>query len=216
MKYKLAIFDMDGTILDTLDDLTDSVNYSLSARGFPPRSNEEVKSFLGEGVWKLLQRAAGDDAKKEDIDIIHDAFVSYYPENCDVKTRPYDKIEQCISDLRSAGCITAVVSNKDDIAVKKLSDRYFPDLFDLSLGRRDGVPRKPAPDAVNEVLHTFGICKTDAVYIGDSEIDIATAKNADMDALIVTWGFRDEEYLKAQGAENIIRSPEDITSFIIS
>ena len=215
MKYKLAIFDMDGTILDTLDDLTDSVNYSLSVRGYPSRSGDEVKSFLGDGVWKLLERAAGNTASQEDINIIHDVFAAHYPENCNIKTKPYAKIKECIFALRKLGCLTAVVSNKDDIAVKKLSDEYFPNMFDISLGRRDGIPRKPAPDSVNEVLSLLHVNTCDAIYIGDSEVDIETAKNAYMDSIIVTWGFREEDFLKLHGAQHLIRTPDEITDFIL-
>ena len=215
MKYKLAIFDMDGTILDTLEDLTDSVNYALTQCGYPARSGDEIKSFLGDGVWKLIERAAGGNAPQRDIDTIHDTFAQYYPDNCAIKTRPYEGIESCIDTLRKAGCITAVVSNKDDIAVKKLSDQYFPDLFDISLGRRDGIPRKPSPDSVNEVLSKLGIDRKDAVYIGDSEVDLATAENAHMDAIIVTWGFREEAFLKKHGAKLIVRSPDEITKQIL-
>ncbi len=215
MKYKLAIFDMDGTILDTLEDLTDSVNYALAQCGYQPRSGDDIKSFLGDGVWKLIERATGGNAPQEDIDKIHSIFTRYYPENCAIKTRPYDGIETCINTLREAGCITAVVSNKDDIAVKKLSDQYFPGLFDISLGRRDGVPRKPAPDSVNEVLSQLGIDSKDAVYIGDSEVDIATAENACMDSIIVTWGFREESFLRSRGAGLIIHTPDEITKQIL-
>lgn len=216
MKYKLAIFDMDGTILDTLDDLTDSINHALSVCGYPARSGDDIKNFLGDGVWKLIERAAGKNATDKDINTIHDVFVSHYPENCNIKTKPYADIEKCIQDLRAAGCLTAVVSNKDDIAVKKLSDEYFGGMFDLSIGRRDGIPRKPAPDSVNEVLAQLGIDAENSIYIGDSEVDIETAKNAKMDSIIVAWGFRDEEFLKSRGAELIVHSPNEITSYILN
>lgn len=215
MNYKLAIFDMDGTILDTLQDLTDSINYALAQCGYPPRCGEDIKNFLGDGVWKLIERAAGEAAPQEHINKIHDVFISHYPENCDIKTQPYKGIEDCIKTLKNAGCLTAVVSNKDDIAVKKLAQQYFPGMFDISLGRRDGIPRKPAPDSVNEVLLMLNIDRKNAVYIGDSEVDISTAENALMDSIIVTWGFRDEEYLKSCGAKILIDSPEKIIKYIL-
>lgn len=193
MKYKLAIFDLDGTILDTLEDLKNSVNYALEINGFPIRTREEVRTFIGNGIRKLIERAVPNGTEMKKIDKVFCDFKEYYGEHSMDTTKPYDGIVEIINKIRSEGMKTAVVSNKADFAVQKLCDEFFYGLFDFVVGEREGIRRKPAPDSVNEVLKKIEIDKKDAVYIGDSDVDVETANNADIDCIAVLWGFRTKE-----------------------
>lgn len=210
MKYKLAIFDLDGTILDTLEDLADAVNYALGEYGYPLRTIEEVRRFVGNGIRKLIERAVPAGLTQEEISGVHQTFAAYYQEHCADKTRPYEGILSLLERLRAAGCLTAVVSNKADVAVQPLCQHYYEGLFDYAVGERAGIRRKPAPDAVQEVLRRLQVDARDAVYIGDSEVDIQTAANAGLDSIIVTWGFRDRAYLESQGGRQFVDRPEEI------
>ncbi len=215
MKYTLVIFDLDGTILDTLEDLTDGVNYALSECGYPVRTIEEVRSFVGNGIRKLIERALPSDTPEAEIDRVHGIFSPYYKAHCDVKTRPYDGIPEMLQMLRDAGVLTAVLSNKGDFAVQPLIRQYFPDLFTIAFGERAGIPRKPAPDAVFEILERMGVDKSDTVYIGDSNVDIETAQNAGLPCICVDWGFRDRAQLIEAGADTIVSTPEELLKAII-
>lgn len=175
MKYKLAIFDMDGTTLNTLDDLADCMNFALRQAGFPERRLDEIRSFVGNGIPKLVERAMPVDAPAEMTQKVLSDFMSYYDIHYADKTRPYDGVCELILKLRENGCMTAIVSNKADSAVLKLCERYFPDMFDYAVGAREGIRKKPAPDSVNDTLRQLEIEAVDAVYIGDSEVDIQTA-----------------------------------------
>lgn len=161
MRYKAAIFDMDGTILNTLEDLTDSTNYALSHHGFPERTIDEVRRFVGNGIRKLIERAVPAGTDVATIDKVFDTFASYYKEHSAIKTRPYDGIHDAIAKLRAAGVKTAVVSNKADFAVQDLCVDYFPGMFDFALGEKSGIAKKPAPDMVEECLRTLGLEKKD-------------------------------------------------------
>lgn len=215
MKYDLAVFDMDGTILNTLEDLADSLNASLSHFSYPERTIEEVRQFVGNGIRLLIERGVPQGLSKEKIDQVHEYFMAYYKEHCADKTRPYDGVISLICQLRQAGCKTAVVSNKADTAVKELAEKYFSGLFDISIGERTNIARKPAPDAVNEVLEKLSVPRERAVYIGDSEVDIATAQNAELDSIIVDWGFRRPDFLREHGAKIIVSSPEEVIEKIL-
>lgn len=214
MKYKLAIFDMDGTILDTLEDLADCMNYSLEKNGYPKRTLSEVRSFVGNGIHKLVERAVPVETSEEEVEKVFHTFHGYYKDHCAIKTRPYDGICEVIQNMREQGILTAVVSNKADYAVKSLCDDYFKGLFDFAVGDREGYQRKPYPDSVYAVLEKFEINKSEAVYIGDSEVDLQTAKNADIDVIMVGWGFRDADYLKSQGAKRVLQKPSEILDYM--
>ncbi len=214
MTYKLAIFDLDGTILDTLEDLADATNYALKKHGYPGRTIEEVRRFVGNGIRKLIERAVPAGLGKEEIDRVHETFSDYYQQHCADKTRPYEGILPLLKRLRAAGCLTAVVSNKADTAVQPLCRRYYNGLFDYAVGERPGIRRKPAPDSVQEVLCRLQVNAEEAVYIGDSEVDIQTAENAGLDSIIVTWGFRDRAYLASQGGRRFVDRPEEIEQII--
>lgn len=209
MKYKLVIFDMDGTILNTLEDLTDSTNATLKHFGYPVHSIEDVRHFVGNGIRKLIERAVPSGLSIERIDEVYRYFLDYYAKHCADKTKPYDGILDLIRTLRKEGCKTAVVSNKADMAVQELGKDYFDGLFDFAVGERKGVRRKPAPDAVEHVLDTLQITKKDAVYIGDSEVDVQTAINAGLDSVIVLWGFRERELLEQYGAKVFAQDTEE-------
>lgn len=214
MKYELAIFDMDGTILDTLEDLTDSLNVSLNAFGYPSRTIEEVRSFVGNGIHRTIELGVPEGTEPEKIEQVFAFFTPYYQEHCNEKTKPYAGIVALIESLKKQGMKTAVVSNKADAAVHALCDTFFSGLFDYEIGQKPENQRKPAPDSVNEVLYRLSVNRTNTVYIGDSEVDLATASNAQMDCIAVSWGFRGEEFLKQQGADKIAQTPQEVLHFI--
>ncbi len=210
MKYKITVFDMDGTILNTLDDLKDSLNFTLDHFGYPKRTLEEVRRFVGNGIMKLIERGVPDGTSEEKIKEAYSFFIKHYSAHCADKTEPYSGITELLKKLRADGIKTAVVSNKADSAVNELCDKYFKGLFDISIGEREGVRRKPAPDSVNEVLKQLGLSREEAVYIGDSDVDVETAKNADMVCIGVEWGFRDRELLIEKGADYIVSNTEEL------
>lgn len=215
MKYQLAIFDLDGTILNTLDDLHGSTNYALGQFGYPLRTLEEVRRFVGNGIRKLIERAVPAGLTEEQINAVHACFMEHYSVHCADKTQPYPGIPQLLRALRQTGVKTAISSNKADSAVQILREQYFPGLFDGATGERAGVPRKPAPDSVENLLRELHIEKAHAVYIGDSDVDVQTAKNAGLDSLIVTWGFRDGDYLREMGAERLVSTPEELLKALL-
>ena len=214
MKYQLAIFDMDGTILDSLEDLANTLNYALSTCGYPKRSLEEVRNFVGNGIRKLIERGVPEGTEISDIERVYEVFAPYYKEHCFDKTKPYDGITALLLELRKQGVKTAVVSNKADFAVQILCKQYFQGLFDAAVGEQAGIQKKPAPDSVNMVLNKLGIKREDSVYIGDSDVDIQTAQNAGMDCISVDWGFRDVDFLLENGAKKIVSSPEALLSLL--
>ena len=175
MKYIIAIFDLDGTILNTLEDLADSTNYALKTYGYPERTMDEVRQFVGNGIRKLMERAVPEGTPVEEIDRVHETFTAHYKVHCADKTRPYDGIMELLQNLKKDGCKLAVVSNKADYGVQELCKQYFDGVFDFAVGEREGIRKKPAPDSVNEVLKTLGCSRDRAVYIGDSDVDIQTA-----------------------------------------
>lgn len=201
MKKKLVIFDMDGTILDTLDDLTDALNYALSYHHFPVRTIDEVRRFVGNGIRKLVERGVPSGTGDSDIKEVFDTFLTYYQRHCYDKTKPYPGILHLMKALKENGCLTAVISNKADSAVQELCRRYFDGLIDYAAGEREGVRKKPAPDALISLAETLCLEKSSIIYIGDSEVDIETAQNAGVDHIIVTWGFRKRTFLEEQGAK---------------
>ena len=213
MKYQLAIFDLDGTLLDTLEDLADSTNYIMRQYGYPERTITEVRSFVGNGIRKLLERSAPNGTPPEEIDRMFEMFKEYYRAHCADKTKPYEGIMEMLDTLQKQGIKMAVVSNKADYAVKALCEQYFCGYFDEAVGERVGIARKPAPDTVNEVLKNLQMDKAQAVYIGDSEVDVQTAQNAEMDCIAVDWGFRDKEVIQKAGAESIVSTPAEIVNY---
>ncbi len=207
-EYRLAVFDLDGTLLDTLDDLTDSLNTVLSRNGYAPRTRDEVRRFVGNGIRRLIERALPEGTEDAEIDRIFAVFKPYYNMHCNVKTAPYRGVPALLRVLRAAGMRTAVLSNKADEAVQPLCAQYFPGLLDMARGERAPFPRKPEPDSLLNMLRELGVSPEEAVYIGDSEVDVRTAANAGIQAILVDWGFRDRETLRAAGARVIVSTAD--------
>ena len=207
---KLIIFDLDGTVLDTLADLAAALNYALNKNGLPQRDIAEVRAFVGNGIRKLIERGVPSGTDERTADAVHADFSAYYALHCADATAPYEGVRDVISALRAKGLRTAVVSNKIDSAVQMLVQRYFPGDFDFAVGERADVRRKPAPDAVFAALEALGVKKEDAVFVGDSEVDLETAANAGLPCVSVTWGFKDRDFLLAHGAKTLIDTPEEL------
>ncbi len=211
---KMLIFDMDGTILYTLEDLMNSTNYALLEYGYPVRTLDEVRQFVGNGIHKLVERAVPEGTPKDRIEDVFETLEKHYKIHCMDTTKPYDGIIDLLKKLREKGFQTAVVSNKVDFAVQDLVDDFFRGLFDIAIGEREGVRKKPAPDSVYEVMKAFHLPKEDVVYIGDSDVDFETAKNAGVDYILVEWGFRDRSFLESLGASVFAKKPEDILNLV--
>ena len=209
---KAVIFDLDGTLLNTLDDLADSTNYALSRFGYPTRTIDEVRQFVGNGVAKLIERAIPEGKNNPNFEKCLAIFKENYAQNMYNKTAPYNGIIEMLSNLKSKGIKIAVVSNKFDLAVKELCKKYFEGFIDFAAGENEaqGIKKKPAPDTVISVLNEFNFAPEDAVYVGDSDVDIMTAKNSKMPCISVTWGFRDEKFLLENGATILINAPSEI------
>ena len=209
-KYDTAIFDLDGTILYTLEDLKNSLNYALSSHGCPERTLDEVRRFVGNGVRKLVERGAPAGMDSTELDVLYEAFHDHYRVHDLDTTRPYPGVPELLARLKEVGLRLAVVSNKVDYGVKALCGRFFPGIFDAAVGETPEVAKKPAPDMVDKVLAELGTVRDRAVYIGDSEVDIATARNAGLDEVIVSWGFRDPDFLREQGAKLVVDDAETL------
>ena len=199
-RYRAVIFDLDGTLLDTLDDLADAVNYALNAYGYPARTRDEVRLFVGNGVRLLMTRALPDGEENPQFEEVLTTFRTYYAAHSQCKTAPYAGILALLADLRRAGVRVAVVSNKFDAAVRALCAHYFGSLVEVAVGESPAVPKKPAPDTVLRAMQLLDVQPKDCVYVGDSDVDIETAKNAGIPCISVLWGFRDRACLAAHGA----------------
>lgn len=215
MKYKAVIFDMDGTILNTLEDLKNATNYSLRQFGMPERSLEEVRMFVGNGIRKLVERAVPSGTSEEKIAQVFNVFLEYYEIHSVDNTSPYPGILELVEKLKKSGIKTAVSTNKADVPAQELGREYFNGIFDLIVGQQDGLKVKPAPDSVNKILSILDIQKKDAIYIGDSDVDVQTAKNSGLDFIGVSWGFRGREFLEKNGAKNIVDNANEILDLVI-
>ena len=211
--FDAYIFDLDGTLLDTIEDLTDAVNYALKENNYPLRTKEEVKRFIGNGVSKLMERAVG--VENADVTKPLKDFKQYYLTHSDVKTKPYDGIIELLQELKNRGKKTAIVSNKMDEATKTLAKTYFNGLIDVAIGENEaaGIRRKPATDSVELAIKELGAVKESAVYIGDADTDIQVALNANMTGISVLWGFRSERFLRENGGVNFVKEPKEILNF---
>lgn len=210
MKYEAIIFDLDGTILNTLPDLTQSVNFALNTYNYPTRTIDEVRTFIGNGVGLLIRRSLPSETDEETVNNVLLLFKKHYSEHYADKTVPYDGIAELLKQLKVQGYKLAVVSNKFNSAVKALCDKFFYGFFDFVLGETENIPRKPAPDSLNFAIENLNVKKDKVLYIGDSEVDIKTAKNSGVNCLSVLWGFKDKEFLIENGASNFAVSPKDI------
>ena len=213
MQVKAIVFDLDGTLLDTLDDLWLSVNYTMDRYGFPRRTRQEVRGFLGSGVRYLINKALPDD-KKDMTDECLAVFKTYYDIHKDDNTRPYDGVIDMLGSVKAAGFKSAIVSNKYDAAVQQLKNETFSGLIDFAVGEGNGIKTKPAPDGVLLALEKLGVARDEAVYVGDSEVDLETAKNSGLKCIAVTWGFRDRDFLFERGAKNVADVPSELLPLI--
>lgn len=209
-RYEAVLFDLDGTLLDTLEDLKDSVNYVMVRYGFPERTLDEVRKAVGNGIRKLIERSVPQGTAEETIESAYDDFMVYYKKNCMVKTKPYPGIEEVLRKLKAEGCKLAVVTNKGNEAVQEMIPYYFEGLFEIAVGATKEMPKKPAPDTVYYALEKVKVEKEKALFVGDSQVDVETAKNAGMDSILVTWGFRSREVLEEAGAPKLADSAGEL------
>lgn len=213
MKYKLAIFDLDGTILETLEDLKNSVNFALANNNLPMRSLEDVKSFVGNGIRKLIERAVPNSCPDMLKECVFADFNEHYATHCKDTTKPYDGIVDMLRELKNISVKCAVVSNKSDSAVQPLCNHYYPGIFDIAVGVKEGIRPKPNPDSVRSVIEQLSVSKAETVYIGDSDVDVQTAKNVGVECIAVLWGFRDKDMLLLAGATKFAANAKELMSY---
>ncbi len=214
MRYQTIIFDLDGTLLNTLDDLAVATNFALAQQLLPPRSTDEVRRFIGNGIRRLIERAVPPATPQAVQEAVFASFNAYYREHCADNTRPYDGTLQLLQELRHAGCKTAIVSNKADYGVQALAAQYFAGCLDAACGERTGIARKPAPDMLLAVMQQLGATPATTIYIGDSDTDLETAKNAGVDCIGACWGFRGRAFLKQHGAKLLADSISDVWEIV--
>mgnify|MGYP003086790852 FL=1 len=210
MKYDTYIFDLDGTLLSTLEDLKNSCNFALSSFGLPERTLEEVRQFVGNGVELLMKRAVPNDTDDELFTKVFETFKEQYLiHNLDT-TKPYDGVLEMLDELNRAGKNIAVVSNKFYEATVELCRHFFGDRVRVAIGERADIRKKPAPDTVDEAFKLLGVSRENAVYIGDSDVDLATARNSNLPCISVLWGFRDKDFLIEHGGNTFVTEPSQI------
>ncbi len=211
---KLIIFDMDGTLLDTSKDIFYSINFTLTKFGYPTRTIEEIKKFSGDGLYKHMERSLPKNCDNETIDRVFEFFFEYYKNHCEDYTAPYVGITELLFSLKKLGYNTAIVSNKENGALQKLSDKFFYNLIDYAVGAKQGQKPKPSAEPIIDVLNHFGLSAYDAIYIGDTEVDYQTAINAKVDVISALWGFRDREFLEKIGAKIFADTPLDVLNLL--
>lgn len=214
--YKGIVWDLDGTLLDTLDDLTDAVNAALGMHGLPQKTKDEVRKAVGNGIRKLIERTVPAETDEVTTNAVFVSFKEYYKDHMNDKTASYEGITDLLRSLSDRGVRMAVVSNKADFATAELCRIYFGGVIDVAIGQRDGVPKKPSPDAVFTALAELGVTAAEAVFIGDSDVDVLTGMNAGMDVIAVSWGFRTADSLKAAGADRIADTPKTLGEMLLS
>lgn len=214
MKYKAIIFDLDGTLTDTLFDLKESTNYTLRRMGWPERSLEEIKQFVGNGVRRLMEQAVPSDAEEMEFAECFQLFQEHYIKHCQDHTDLYPGIKELLKALKERGYKTAIVSNKLQAGVNELYNRFFENTIDVAIGETNEMRRKPFPDMVFSALDKLGITQDEAIYVGDSEVDMATARNAGLPCISVLWGFRDRDYLCEIGAFQTVETPMEILDLV--
>lgn len=222
--YRVVLFDLDGTLLDTLDDLHAAVNFVLEKYRLPIRTRDEVRAFIGNGIVKLMERSVGAGMRSTvNMDAVVDDFKAYYGAHCQEKTKPYDGVMELLARLKQLGVKVGVVSNKAHFATAQLCEYYFGNLVDVAIGENEaeGVRKKPAPDSVFAAMVAVGadgaigaVNASDVVYVGDSEVDIQTALNAGVDCISVCWGMKDREFLVENGASVLISSVEELADVL--
>ena len=213
-RYKAIIFDLDGTLLDTLKDLAEGTNYALRKNGFPERTIDEIRRFVGNGARKLIERAVPDGQVETALEWVRQDFDVYYKIHCKDHTGPYPGIMEMLQELIRKGYMLGVVSNKPDFAVQELIPEYFPGVFASISGERQGVAKKPAPDLIREAMKNLQADSSEAIYVGDSEVDLEAAANAGIPCISVAWGFKGRKFLEEHQAEVIIEAPLDILKYL--
>lgn len=213
-KYDTIIFDLDGTLLNTLEDLCESVNYALRSADMPERTFDEIRCFVGNGVQRLMELAVPEGKENTKFEAVFSTFKKHYSAHCNDKTGPYPQIMELLAAAQEKGYKMAIVSNKFHDAVQELKKLYFKDYIAVAMGQKEGIRKKPAPDMVLEALKELGSSVEQAVYVGDSEVDIATAVNAGMNCIVVAWGFRTREEQERAGGKIFADSPLDILELI--
>ena len=216
MTCKAVLFDMDGTVLDTLDDLADSVNRSLAEFSLPSVETSVVSRNLGNGAAYLIRHCVPQDTPDKLYEQVLAFYKPWYDAHCRIKTRPYEGIPELMRDLKAQGLRLAIISNKPDPAVQELAAFFFPGLAEIVVGESPSIRRKPSPDTVLAAVSRMGLAVDDCVYVGDSEVDIETARNAGMSCISVTWGFRDEKVLVSSGATRLAHTPTELQERILS
>lgn len=214
MKYTTVVFDLDGTLLNTLDDLAASVNFALRENGLPERTIDEVRRFIGNGVRILIRRSVPAGTSDELYEATFKSFEAHYRKNSRNMTAPYRGVMELLYELKSMGYKLAIVSNKIDFAVKDLREEFFRDVIKVAIGDSEDTNNKPEPDMVFKALRELGERTDNAVYVGDTDVDLETAKNSGMDCISVSWGFRTRNELEEYKAKMIADTPEDIKKFI--
>ena len=214
MKIDTVIFDLDGTLLNTLDDLHACFNHAIKTFGYPERSIEEIRSFVGNGIKKAIERALPYKIKDEELEKIVEYFRDYYKEHMFELTKAYDGILELLKELKEKGYKLAVVSNKYDMAVKNLVKHYFGEYIDVAVGEGLGINKKPSSDGTLKAINELNSNIENCIFIGDSDVDIETAKNVGIPCISVLWGFRDKEFLKSRGGEIFVKEPKDIIKII--
>jgi phosphoglycolate phosphatase len=207
--YDAIIFDLDGTLLNTLEDLANSVNYALNKNGLPMRTIEEVRQFVGNGIGKLIERASGYSKELIQYELVLQDFKEHYKIHCNDNTCTYDGIDELLVTLKNDGIITAIVSNKAHFGVQELEKQYFKGVIDFALGEMENIAKKPAPDMVNVVIEKLQLKDKNVLYVGDSDVEIMTAKNSGLDIICVDWGFREREFLIQNGAKTIVSNTKE-------
>ncbi|MBQ0020403.1 MAG: HAD-IIIA family hydrolase [Bacteroidales bacterium] len=214
MKYKAIIFDLDGTLTDTIVDLKESTNYALREMGWPERTLEEIKQFVGNGVRRLMEQATPSNINELEFEECFAIFQEHYIDHCQDHTDLYPGIKELLETLKEKGYKMAIVSNKMQAGVNELQKRFFKGIIDVAIGEKRGVRRKPFPDMVNIALEKLEVKAEETIYVGDSEVDMATARNAGIPCISVLWGFRDRDFLREIGAFQMVETPQDILELV--
>ena len=216
MEWRTVIFDMDGTVLDTLEDLLSAMNYAMKQHGFKMHSLEEMRSFVGDGLYMMAVRAVPSGTEEATVKSVFNCFKAYYGEHLNVLTKPYDGIIWMLEKLKQAGIRTGISSNKYDQGAKMLSDIHFGRLIDCTVGESELVPKKPDPTGTRLIMNELGANAESTLYVGDSNVDIQTAANAGLKMLAVSWGFRTRQQLAEAGAAQIVDSVAELEHYILN
>ena len=215
MKYSLAIFDLDGTILDTLDDLTDAVNFALERHGFPPHNRDRIRQTIGNGVANLIRRSVPEETSDAETAAVLDDFRAHYAAHVNVKTKPYPGVVEMLKTLRDAGILIGVNSNKFDAATQALCASHFSGLYDFAFGESERTPKKPDPTAALRMMEAARVSPKQTIYIGDSGVDLTTAKNAGCDCAWVSWGFRHADEMRDFALPRAFDEVEALEAFLL-